>query len=159
VLSLRGLAAQGFGNKVGLQLSGSRQWIPSGESPFSAVEEFYYAENPTYDRFSWEGYEAGILLTILAPWNLQAKIGYNISVKTFPGIESLDLEGVPLQIEREDRRRELKLRMEKNFSRFSLFLFFSRIDNRSLDPWFKWKGNTISLGIEWNFFFVGDHEN
>lgn len=150
VLSLGGLIAQGLGNKLGLRLSGMRQWVLSGRNPFGFIEEFYAVENPSYDRFSWDGYIAESQLTLLVPWNVQLKLGYTMSKKEFPGIESYDLEGNPLGITREDKRNQIEVRAEKSFSRFSVFLSYSFISNTSNDLYFDWNGNFLSLGIEWN---------
>ncbi len=150
VLSLAGLIAQGLGNNLGLRLTGMKQWVLSGQNPFTFIEEFYAVENPSYDRFSWDGYSAGAQLSLLVPWNVQLKIGYTISNKEFPGIESLDLEGNPLGITRKDKRNQIDVRAEKNFSRFSIYLAYSFIDNSSNDQYFDWNGNSVSLGIEWN---------
>ncbi len=152
-ISISGLIAQGIGDKVGLKVSAQKQWSLSGENPFTYIEEFYMVENPTYDRFSWEGYQVGSQLTVLMPWNIQAKLSYTISVKEFPGIESLDWEGVSLGVTRQDKRKQLEARIEKNFPKFSLFLSYSYVDNHSNDLMFDWSGNFISAGVEWNLFF------
>lgn len=150
VLSLAGLIAQGLGNNVGLRFAGMRQWVLSGRNPFTYIEEFYAVENPSYDRFSWDGFSVESQLTLLVPWNVQLKIGYTISNKEFPGIESLDLEGSPLGITRKDKRNQIEVRTEKIFPRFSVFLSYSFIDNSSNDLYFDWNGHFLSLGIEWN---------
>jgi len=150
VFSLSGLIAQGLGNSVGLRLSGMWQWVISGQNPFSFIEEFYAVENPSYDRFSWDGFQLGSQLTFLLPWNIQTKLGYTVSQKEFPGIESLDLEGNPLGVTRKDKRNQIEARMEKNFSRFSVILSYSYISNSSNDLYFDWNGHFLSLGIEWN---------
>jgi len=111
VLSLTGLIAQGLGNNVGLRVTGMKQWTLSGKNPFTYVEEFYSVENPSYDRFSWEGYQIHSQLAVLAPWNIQIKIGYTIADKVFPGIESFDLEGDSLGIKRKDDRRQIDVRL------------------------------------------------
>jgi hypothetical protein len=158
VLSVGGLLSQGLGTKIGLRLAGTRQWIVSGENPYGSAEEYYSFENPTYDRFSWEGYETGLMLSMLVPWHLQVKIGYNISAKSFPGIAGLNLEGEVMYPVRKDDRREWSFRVEKNFSRLSLFFSSNFIDNRSNDPFFVWKSGFVSLGIEWNFYFTKSDE-
>ncbi|MDH4219800.1 MAG: hypothetical protein OEY18_09130 [Candidatus Aminicenantes bacterium] len=150
VFSLSGLIAQGLGNSVGLNLSGVKQWVLSGQNPFSFIEEFYAVENPSYDRFSWDGYQIGSQLTFLVPWNIQLKLGYTLSKKEFPGIESLDLEGNPLGLTRKDNRNQIEVRTEKNFPQFSVFLSYSYISNSSNDLYFDWNGHFFSLGIEWN---------
>jgi len=150
VLSLAGLIAQGLGNKLGLRLSGMKQWVLSGQNPFTFIEEFYAVENPSYDRFSWDGYNVETQLTLLVPWNVQLKIGYTISNKEFPGIESFDLEGNPLGIMRKDNRNQIEVRAGKNFPRFSVFLSYFFINNSSNDLYFDWNGHFLSLGIEWN---------
>ena len=110
-------------------------------------------ENPSYDHFSWKGYQLEGLLTVLVPWDIQLKIGYTYSRKAFPGVDSLDIEGESLGITREDRRNQLQARLEKNFPRFTLFVSYYYLDNRSSDSYFEWKGNFISAGIEWNLLF------
>lgn len=151
--SLGGLIAQGLGDYIGINLSGLRQWPLSGENPFTYIDEFYMVENPTYDRFSWEGYQINSEVSILLPWNMQAKVGYNIAVKQFPGIESLDLEGNPTESLRRDDRKMFEARLEKYFRRFSVYLTYRYIDNKSNDPLFDWQGNYLAAGIEWNLFF------
>ncbi len=149
ISSLSGLIAQGLGDRVGLRLSGLRQWTLSGQNPFSTVAEFYMVENPTYDVFSWNGYALSGQLTVEAPWNTQVKMGYTRSVKEFPGIEAMDLEGVSLGVLRQDTRNQWDIRLEKNFPAFSVFLSYSYIDNFSNDPLFEWKGHFIGVGLEW----------
>lgn len=153
VLSLGGLIAQGIGGKIGLNVAGMRQWIFSGENPFTSVEEFYLVENPSCDQFSWTGYRLGSQLTVLIPWDVELKLRYNLGRKEFSGIESRSLDGEPLGMTRKDKRHELEARLAKNFSRFSLFLSSVYIDNDSNDPFFNWEGYFFSAGIEWNLFF------
>jgi hypothetical protein len=150
VFSISGLIAQGLGNYVGINLSGLKQWVLSGENPFSYIEEFYAVENPSYDRFSWDGYQLGSQLSLLLPWNIQMKLGYTLSEKEFPGIESMDLEGNPLGVTRKDKRNQIEVRTEKNFPKFSVFVFYSYINNNSNDLYFDWNGHFLSFGIEWN---------
>lgn len=155
IFSAGGLIAQGLGSKIGLSLSGMKQWTLSGENPFTSVEEFYVVENPSYDRFSWEGYQVSSQLTILVPWNIELKMGYTRSEKEFPGIESMDLEGNPLGVIRQDMRDLFEVRAEKDFPSFSVFLSYFYVNNRSNDPFFDWQGNFFSAGLEWNVFFGG----
>lgn len=155
VLSLATLIAQGLGNKVGLNITGMRQWVLSGENPFVFIQEFYMVENPSYDRFSWEGFQLGSQLTFLGPGNIELKMGYTYSNKEFPGIESLSLDGDPLGVTRKDQRKRVELSVEKDFSSFSLYLSYSFINNHSNDPYFDWKGNFFSVGVSWNHFFGG----
>jgi hypothetical protein len=150
VFSLSGWIAQGIGSKIGIRFSGLRQWVLSGQNPFFFVEEFYMVENPTYDRFSWEGYQLGSQLTFLMPWNVQLKLEYTVSEKEFPGIESLDLEGNSLGITRKDRRNQVDVRVEKNFPRFSVFASYFYVQNSSNDLYFDWNGHFFTVGIEWN---------
>ena len=149
ISSLSGLIAQGLGDRVGLRLSGVRQWTLSGENPFSTVAEFYMVENPTYDLFSWNGYALSGQLTVEAPWNTQVKMGYTRSVKEFPGIEAMDLEGETLDMLRRDTRDQWDARLEKNFPAFSVFLSYSYVNNHSNDPLFDWRGHFLGVGLEW----------
>lgn len=153
VFSLTGLIAQGLGNNVGLRLTGMKQWTLSGKNPFMFIEEFYAVENPSYDRFSWEGYQIHSQLSVLVPWNIQLKIGYTIADKEFPGIESLSLDGDLLGITRKDMRKMIEARVEKNFPKFSVFFSYFYINNESNDLFFDWSGQFFSAGIEWNLFF------
>jgi hypothetical protein len=157
VLSFTGLIAQGLGDNVGLRLTGMKQWTLSGKNPFTFIEEFYAVENPSYDRFSWEGYQIHSQLAVLVPWNIQLKIGYTIADKEFPGIESLSLDGDLLGITRKDVRNVIEVRVEKNFPKFSVFLSYFYINNKSNDLFFDWSGQFFSAGFEWNLFF-GDKE-
>jgi hypothetical protein len=150
VFSLSGWVAQGIGSKMGIRFSGLKQWVLSGQNPFFFVEEFYMVENPTYDRFSWEGYQLGSQLTFIMPWNVQLKLEYTVSEKEFPGIESLDLEGNLLGITRKDKRRQVDVRLEKNFPKFSVFASYFYVHNSSNDLYFDWNGHFFSVGIEWN---------
>jgi hypothetical protein len=150
VVSFSGLIAQGLGKNIGINLSGMRQWVISGENPFSYIEEFYAVENPSYDSFSWDGYQLGSQLTFLLSWDIQIKLGYTLFKKEFPGIESLDLEGNPLGVMREDKRNQFEVKAEKNFPKFSVFLFYSYIKNSSNDLYFDWNGHFLSIGFEWN---------
>jgi hypothetical protein len=150
IASLTGLVAQGIGDRLGLRVSGHRQWGLSGENPFTAVEEYYMIENPTYDQFSWTGSVLSGLATILGPWDTELKIGYTVSDKTFPGIESLGLDGAGLGMIRRDTRRQWDIRLEKDFSRISVFLTAAVIRNTSNDPLFDWRGSFVSGGLSWN---------
>lgn len=150
VFSLSGLIAQGFGNNIGLRFTGMKQWVLTGRNPFFFIEEFYIVENPSYDRFSWEGYQIGSQLTLLIPWNIQLKLGYTTSEKEFPGIESLDLEGNTLGIMRKDKKKQIEVRAEKKFPRFSVFASYFYVQNSSNDLYFEWSGHFFSVGIEWN---------
>jgi hypothetical protein len=155
VASFSGLIAQGVGDKVGVRISGLRQWTLSGESPFSVIEEFYLVENPSYDQYSWNGYGLSGLLTVEAPWNTQLKMGYTRSLKNFPGIEAMDLEGASLGVLRKDQRNQWDARLERSFSGFSIVLAYSYVDNSSSDPLFKWQGHFLSFGIDWNLNWGG----
>ncbi len=155
ILAVKGLVAQGMGGRVGLNVSGTKQWTLSGENPFSSIEEFYMVENPSYDRYSWQGYQVSSELTILVPWNIELKMGYTRSEKEFPGIESMDLDGNPLGVTRQDTRTQFEARVEKNFPKFSLFFSYLYIDNQSNDSFFDWQGNFLAVGLEWNMFFGG----
>ena len=155
ILAVKGLVAQGIGGRVGLNVSGTKQWTLSGENPFSSVEEFYMVENPSYDKYSWQGYQISSELTILIPWNIELKMGYTRAEKEFPGIESMDLEGNPLGVIRQDTRAQFEARVEKNFPKFSLFFSYINIDNHSNDSFFEWQGNFLAVGLEWNVFFGG----
>jgi hypothetical protein len=155
ILAIKGLLAQGIGGRVGLNVSGTKQWTLSGGNPFSSVEEFYMVENPSYDMYSWQGYQISSELTILVPWNIELKMGYTRSEKEFPGIESMDLEGNPLGVIRQDTRAQFEARVEKNFPEFSLFFSYIYIDNHSNDSFFDWQGNFLTVGLEWNVFFGG----
>jgi len=153
VFSLSGLIAQGLGSRVGLQLTGTRQWSLSGKNPFTYIEEFYAVENPSYDRFSWEGFRIGAQLSVLIPWNIQGKLRYTMDNKEFPGIYSLSLEGDPLDILRNDERRQFEVSIEKNFTKFSVSISCFYVDNDSNDPLFNWDGLFFSAGIQWNMPF------
>jgi len=152
-VSVSSLLAQGLGSRLGLSLSGARQWIVSGRTPFLSSEEFYLAENPTFDAFSWEGGSLSGALTAHGPWDTELKMVYTVSEKMFPGIESMSLDGVSLGITRKDRRRQAEVRLEKLFTRFALFLSYAAVDNRSNDPLYTWKGPFLSGGIRWDFSF------
>jgi hypothetical protein len=117
------------------------------------VEEFYLAENPTYDDFSWAGWGLTGLVTLRIPWEIDLKMGYTVSDKTFPGIEGLTLDGIPTGVIRHDRRNQIETRLEKAFSKFSVFLSYSFIDNKSNDPFFDWRSGFLTGGIEWRLPF------
>ena len=155
-ISISGLFAQGISDNIGLRLTALKQWNVSGKNPFTSIEEYYMVENPFYDNFSWKGLRLSAQLTLETPWNSQMKIGYTISKKEFPGIESLSIEGTSLGSTRSDRRREWGARIEKNFPRFSFFLAYTYINNHSNDPIFDWNGHFISGGIEWALPFGGE---
>jgi len=150
VFSLSGLIAQGMGSRVGLQLTGTKQWRLSGKNPFTFIEEFYAVENPSYDRFSWEGFRIGTQMTVIIPWNIQLKLMYTMDNKEFPGIESLSLEGDSLGILRKDERKQFEVRAKKNFSKFSVSVSYFYVDNDSNDSLFDWNGHFFSAGIQWN---------
>jgi hypothetical protein len=150
VISLSGLAAQGIGDRLGLRISGTRQWTLSGKNPFASIEEFYLIENPSYDVFSWNGSSLSAQFTVEMPWNIQLKLGYTRSRKEFPGIDALDLEGASLGRMRQDTRNQWEARLEKNFRSFSVYLNYHDIDNRSNDLLFDWRGHFLMVGVEWN---------
>jgi hypothetical protein len=150
IISFSGLAAQGIGNRLGVRISGLRQWTLSGENPFTSIEEFYLIENPSYDVFSWNGYALSAQLTVEIPWDIQMKLGYTRSRKDFPGIYALDMEGASLGMLRQDTRNQWEARLEKNFRSLSLYLNYTHIDNRSNDLLFGWRGHFLMAGVEWN---------
>lgn len=150
IASLTGLLAQGIGDRLGIRITGLRQWGLSGENPFTSVDEYYMIENPTYDQFSWTGAALNGQATVLGPWDTELKIGYTVSDKTFPGIESLGLDGAGLGTIRQDKRTQWDLKLEKDFSRISIFLTAAFIRNGSNDPLFDWRGAFVSGGLTWN---------
>lgn len=149
-VSLSVLAAQGLGDVVGLSASALRQWIVSGENPFMSIEEFYLVPNPSSDSFSWDGHQLTGRITLDLPWSVEIKGGYTYSDKTYPGVESMGLDSLPLGIVRNDVRHLFEARLEKSFRRFSVFLAYSHIDNASTDPLFNWSSGYIMGGFEWN---------
>ena len=154
IASFTGLLAQGIGDRLGIRITGLRQWGLSGENPFTSVDEYYMIENPTYDQFSWTGSALNAQATLLGPWDTELKIGYTVSDKTFPGIESLGLDGAGLRTIRRDERTLWDLRLEKDFSRISIFLTAASIRNASNDPLFDWRGSFVSGGFAWNLDFA-----
>ncbi len=150
IASVSGLIAQGIGDRVGLQISGLGQWMLSGRNPFGSVDEFYLIENPTSDIFSWNGHGLTGQLTVNAPWDMEVKINYTRLFKEFPGIEAMNLDGRSIGARRKDRRNQWDARLEKNFSRLTLFLSYSHVDNHSNDALFQWRGDFLSAGFEWN---------
>ena len=149
--SLAALAAQGLGSRVGISLSGLRQWTLSGENPFASITEFYLVKNPTFDEFSWEGWMINFLLTALLPYDIECQVGYTYSDKGFPGIEVLTAEGEPTGVPRNDTRSSFEARLDKTFPRLTVFLAYSWVDNRSTDPLFAWSSPAVLAGIEWRF--------
>jgi hypothetical protein len=152
-LALSTLIAQGIGDRMGVRITGVKQWPLSGENPFMYVWEFYMVENPFYDRFSWAGHELGAQVTYLLPGDIQAQLGYGFSQKEFPGVEVLGEDGNATGMGREDSRHHWQVRFSKDFFRFSLMLTYNFINNGSNDPLFDWQGNFLALGVEWNVFF------
>jgi hypothetical protein len=153
VFSAGVLLAQGIGDKIGINLSGMKQWVLSGENPFDFVEEFYMVENPSYDRFSWSGIQLGSQVSFLLPWNMDMKVDLMYTDKDFPGIESLTLDGEPLGLTRNDQRSQLGVRLQKNFARITIVLSYSYVVNRSNDPYYDWAGNYLTVGFTWNHFY------
>jgi hypothetical protein len=143
------LAAQGLGDAVGLSVSALRQWIVSGENPFLSIEEFYYVQNPTSDSFSWEGTQVSGRITLELPWDLSLKTGYVFSDRSYPGVESLSADGLPLGLVRSDRQHLVEARLQKDFRALSVFVAYAHIDNTSTDPLFVWKSPFLTAGIEW----------
>jgi len=156
IASLSGLIAQGVGDWLGFRVSAVRQWTLTGENPFSVIEEFYQVENPSYDLYSWNGYGLSGLLTIEGPWNTQLKMGYTKSLKDFPGIEALNLEGASVGAVRQDRRNQWDARLVKDFSAFSVVLGYSYVDNHSNDRLFDWRGHFLTVGVAWNLNWGGE---
>lgn len=149
-VSVSGLAAQGLGDVVGLSVSALRQWIVAGENPFLSVEEFYLVANPSADAFSWEGTQMNARITLSLPWSVELKSGYTYSDRTYPGVESMGLDGLPLGIVRNDVRHLFEARLEKSFRRLTLFVTYSHVKNDSTDPLFDWAGGSVMGGFQWN---------
>ena len=144
------LAAQGIGDVIGLSASALRQWIVSGENPFMSIEEFYLVPNPSSDDFSWEGDQLAGRITLNLPWSVELKTGYTYSDKTYPGVDSLDADGLPTGVVRSDLRHLVEARLEKSFRRFTVFLAFSHVDNDSTDPMFDWSDGYFMGGFRWS---------
>lgn len=144
------LAAQGIGDVIGLSASAMRQWIVSGRNPFMSIEEFYLVPNPSSDSFSWDGYQLTGRVTLNLAWGLELKAGYTYSDKTYPGVESMGVDGLPLGTVRNDLRHLVEARLEKSFRRFTVFMAYSYVDNDSTDPLFLWNGGYIMGGFQWN---------
>lgn len=144
------LAAQGLGDVVGLSVSAVRQWVVTGQNPFQSIEEFYLVQNPSADAFSWDGRQLNARLTLALPWEITAQGGYTYTDKTYPGVESMSLEGLPLGLVRNDLRDLFEARLQKDFRRFSVFVAYSYVDNSSTDPLFEWKSHYVMGGFEWN---------
>jgi len=157
IASVSGIVAQGIGDSIGLRIAGARQWRLSGGSPFTSVEEYYMVDNPTYDNFSWTGTALSGQVTAEIPWDIELKLGYTWADKEFPGIEGRSLDGADLGFSRQDRRRQIDMRIEKNFSRVTVFLTYSHVKNTSNDPLFDWRGYGLSGGLSWNLF-VGENK-
>ena len=107
-------------------------------------------QNPSADSFSWEGDQLTGRISLNIPWDVTLKTGYTYADRTFPGVESMSLDGVPLGLVRNDRRYLLEARLQKDFRRLSVFVAYSYIDNTSTDPLFVWKSHFITGGFEWN---------
>lgn len=144
------LAAQGLGDVVGLSASAVKQWVVSGENPFMSIEEFYFVRNPSADSFSWEGHQLTGRVTLSFPWSVEIRTGYTYSDKSYPGVESMGLDGLPLGVVRNDLRHLIEARLEKSFRRLTLFVSYAHIDNVSTDPLFAWKSGYIMGGFQWN---------
>jgi len=153
VLSLGGSIAQGLGSRVGLRFAGTKKYMLSGENPFTFIEDYYMIENPSYDSYSWEGYQLETAVTTVLSWNMELKIGYNFFSRTFPGIDVLNNVGESTGEMRKDTRRQLALQLKKDFRHFSVFLSYTGITNSSNDIFFDWNGQFFSMGIEWNIFY------
>lgn len=143
------LLAQGIGDVVGLSASALRQWIVSGENPFMSIEEFYLVPNPSSDAFSWDGYQLTGRVTLNLPWSVELKTGYTYSDKTYPGVESMGEDGLPLGIVRSDTRDLVEVRLEKDFRRVKVYFAYSHIVNDSTDPLFVWSSGYVMAGFEW----------
>ncbi len=70
-----------------------------------SIEEFYFVQNPSADSFSWEGHQLNGRITLSFPWDVALKTGYTYSDKTYPGVESMGVDGLPLGLVRNDRRQ------------------------------------------------------
>jgi hypothetical protein len=150
VFAVSGLIAQGLGDHLGLSFGGSKQWYLKGENPFNSSDEYFMVENPTYDRFSWQGYSLQTKLTAELSERLHNEFQYEYLFREFPGITSLDLEGNSLGITRQDKRHQFNIKVQIDLSRLSLFVNYSYLKNNSNDPWFTWEGSVISGGLVWN---------
>lgn len=152
VLSLGGSIAQGLGSRVGLRVAGTKKFMLSGENPFAFIEDYYMIENPSYDSYSWEGFQLETAVTAVLSWNMELKIGYNFFSRAFPGIDVLSNEGESTGEMRKDMRRQIALQLKKDFRHFSVFFSYAGIANSSNDFFFDWNGQFFSMGIEWNIF-------
>ncbi|HSA95482.1 MAG TPA: hypothetical protein VLJ16_05495 [Acidobacteriota bacterium] len=144
------LVAQGVGDILGLSASALRQWIVSGENPFLSIEEFYLVSNPSADSFSWDGHQITGRITLNLPWSVELRTGCTYSDRTYPGVDSMGLDGLPLGIVRSDTRRLIEARLEKSFRRLSVFIAYAHIANDSSDPLFAWRSGYITGGFQWN---------
>lgn len=150
VFSFGGLLAQGLGDNLGLSFSAAKQWYLKGENPFSSSDEYFMVENPTYDRFAWDGYSMQVKLTAVITEKLTGEVQYDYYSRQFPGITSMDLDGNSLGITRKDKRHQVSTRLQLDLSRVSLFASYAYLKNSSNDPWFNWSGSVFSAGLIWN---------
>jgi hypothetical protein len=115
-----------------------------------SIEEFYLVPNPSSDEFSWEGDQLSGRITLNLPWSVELKTGYTYSDKTYPGVDSMDADGLPTGIVRNDLRHLIEVRLEKSFRKFTVFLAFSHVDNDSTDPMFRWSDGYFMGGFQWS---------
>ena len=81
------------------------------------------------------------------------KVEFTFTDKEFPGIESLNLDGEPIGVTRNDQRSQWGVSVKKTFAKITLFLTYSYVVNSSNDPYYDWKGNYLSVGFTWDHFY------
>lgn len=134
-----GIAAEFMVRRNGRQLQG-----------IQALAASEWALEQTDDDFFWQGWRFSLGFKTEAVLSLEISLDLAWVDKEYPGIEALDLDGVPVQplAFRADTLKQAALRAAKRFGAMELSLSAVLRDNASNDLYFQYDFYTISAGVE-----------
>jgi hypothetical protein len=126
-----------------------------GESQYITL---FKEEDIFDDPYSYSGYDIGLTITRLMPWQVKSSLGFEYQNKNY-SMPALDLNGESLEpdMERLDKRSQVWLTLRKAFplnrttQSFGLQIRLLYMINRSNDLYFDYKNLLISTGMDFNF--------
>ena len=148
--------AQSLGDATGLSAFVQlRKNIQKGNRYVNFGEYSYYEEELIYDQYSNEGYEGGVKLTQLIIPSLIISGFVNYEFNDYLNLPAADLDGNEHNYSREDKQLRYGIGLEASLGIILSGLFgnvnWLMINNDSNDPFYNYKNQIFSAGLEFNF--------